>query len=207
MSAKRLRNVDSAQRARLFQAAAWSLAGGAIGAMGGKLIGVGAIAGFVVGFAVSFFVALAIAESAGKLFGTIHNPSGRSTPVVREYSYPESLAIRGRYEDAIDAYQVCCADYPEDPEPYVRIGRIYRDGLAQYDEALLWFKRARTEANIDRGRELLVTQEIIEIYSRKLGQPRRAIPELARIVDRFPGDPAADVARREMRRLREEAGG
>jgi len=206
LSAKRLRDVDSAQRARLFQAAAWSLAGGAIGAIGGKLVGVGAIPGFVAGFAVSFFFALGVAESVGKLFGTIHNPSGKSTPAVREYSYPESLAIRGRYEDAIDAYQVCCVDYPEDPEPYVRIGRIYRDELCQYDEALTWFKRARTEAKMDRGRELLVSQEIIEIYSRRLGEPRRAIPELARIVDRFPDDPAAAVARREIERLREEAG-
>lgn len=207
MSPRRLRNVDSAQRVRLFQAAAWSLAGGAIGAMGGKVIGIGAIPGFVAGFAISFSVALAIAESVGKLFGTIHNPSGKSTPVVREYSYPESLAIRGRYEDAIDAYQVCCVDHPEDPEPYVRIARIYRDELHQYDEALFWFKRARTEAKLDRGRELLVSQEMIEIYTRKLGQPGSAIPELARIVDRFPGDPAAAVAQREIERLREEASG
>jgi tetratricopeptide (TPR) repeat protein len=206
LSAKRLRDVDTAQRVRLFQAAAWSLAGGAIGAMAGKLAGVGAIPGFVAGFAIVFLFALTIAEGVGKLFGTIHNPSGRSTPAVREYSHPESLAIRGRYEDAIDAYQVCCVDYPEDPEPYVRIGRIYRDELRRYDEALTWFKRARTEAKMDRGRELLVSQEIIEIYSRKLGEPRRAIPELARIVDRFPDDPAAAVARREIDRLREEAG-
>jgi tetratricopeptide (TPR) repeat protein len=207
LSAKRLRDVDSAQRTRLYQAAAWSLAGGAVGALGGWFSGIGAIPGFVVGFAVSFFLSLGLAEGAGKVAGIIHNPSGKSTPAVRQYSYPESLAVRCRFEDAIDAYQVCCADYPDDPEPYVRIGRIYRDELRQYDEALVWLKRARTEATVDRGRELLITQEIIEIYSRKLAQPERAIPELARIVDRFPNDPAADVARREIARLRQETVG
>ena len=159
----RLRNVDSARRARLFKAGAWSLAGGAIGALGGWFAGFGALPGFLAGFAFTFVVSHFIAEVAGKLAGTIHNPSGDSTPVVREYSYPESLAIRGRYDDAINAYQVSCADYPEDPEPYVRIARIYRDELQDYDNALFWFKRARTDASIDRGRDLLVTQEIIEI--------------------------------------------
>ena len=204
MSPKPLRDIDSARRARLFQAGAWSLAGGAIGALGGWFAGFGAIPGFLAGFAIVFVVSLTIAEGAGKLAGTLHNPSGDSTPAVREYSYPESLAIRGRYEDAINAYQVCCADYPEDPEPYVRIGRIYRDELGDYDNALFWFKRARSDATIDRGRELLVTQEIIEIYTRRLETPRRAIPELARIVERYDGGPAASVAKREMDRLRAE---
>ena len=206
MSPKAPRDFDAARRARILMAASWSLAGGAIGGLAGWFIGVGALIGFIVGFSVTLTVSLVIVEGAGKLVGTIHGPSGKSTPVVREYSYPESLAIRGRYEDAIDAYQVCCTDYPEDPEPYVRVARIYRDNLSQYDEALLWFKRARTEATISRGHELLITQEIIEIYTRKLNTPERAIPELARIAQKYAGDPGGESAKQELHRLRKGLG-
>ena len=206
MSPKSPRDIDAARRARILMAASWSLAGGVIGGFAGRFIGVGALIGFIAGFSVTFLVSLAIVEGVGNLMGTIHNPSGKSTPVIREYSYPESLAIRGRYEDAIDVYQVCCTDYPEDPEPYVRIGRIYRDNLNQHDEALLWFKRARSEATVHRGIELLITQEIIEIYTRRMNTPERAIPELARLAEKYAGDPAGDSAKQELNRLREGLG-
>ncbi len=164
-------------------------------------LGLGAILGFVVGFGSTYVITTFLVEGTASLIERIHNPLG--TPVKRENSYPESLAARGRFEDAINAYQVCCADYPEDPEPYLRIARIYRDHLEQYEEAVFWFKRARSEAETGAGRELLATQEIIEIYTNKLRTPTRAIPELARIVDKFPDDPAAEWARREIERLKE----
>ena len=206
MSPKSARDIDAARRARILTAASWSLAGGVIGGLGGWFIGVGALVGFIVGYVVTFLISAVIVESVGGVAEAIISPSGKSTPVIREYSYPESLAIRGRYEDAIDAYQVCCSDYPEDPEPYVRIGRIYRDNLSQYDEALLWFKRARSEATVNRGIELLITQEIIEIYTMRLNTPERAIPELARLAEKYAGDPAGDSAKQELNRLREGLG-
>ncbi len=206
MPRKAPRTIDAAKRARVFTAAAWSLAGGAIGAFAGAFIGVGILIGFAVGFTFSLVVSLVVVESVGNVMGTIHNPSGKSTPVVREYSYPESLAIRGRYEDAIDAYQVCCSDHPDDPEPYVRIARIYRDNLEQYDEAILWLKRARSEAAMSKGQELLASQEIIEIYTRKMNTPERAIPELARLAEKYAGEPAGDTAKQELARLREGLG-
>jgi tetratricopeptide (TPR) repeat protein len=206
MPRKAARDIDAAKRARVLTAAAWSLAGGAIGAFAGAFIGIGILFGFAIGFTFSLVVSLLVVEGVGHVMGVIHNPSGKSTPVVREYSYPESLAIRGRYEDAIDAYQVCCTDYPDDPEPYVRIARIYRDNLGQFEEAILWFKRARSEAAVSKGQELLASQEIIEIYTGKLNLPERAIPELARLAEKYAGEPAGDTAKHELARLREGLG-
>jgi tetratricopeptide (TPR) repeat protein len=204
MSRKGPKEIDSDKRSRILRIGALSLAGGIIGALGGWYAGFGVIPGFVVGFTIVFAVTFGLVEGTGKMMSTVYNPSGESTPVRREYSYPESLAVRGRYEDAIDAYQVCCADFPEDPEPYVRIARIYRDELGQLDEALFWFKRARSEANVDSGRELLITQEIIDIYTKKLDTPGKAIPELARIKERFPHHPSAQWASTEIARLRQK---
>jgi hypothetical protein len=204
MSRKGPREVDAAKRARIIRIASMSLAGGMIGALAGWFAGFGVIPGFIVGSLIVFVITMGIVEGAGSIVGTVHNPSGKSTPVRREYSYPESLAVRGRYEEAIDAYQVCCVDFPEDPEPYVCIARIYRDNLEQMEESVFWFKRARSEATVDLGRELLIAQEIIEIYTNKLDNPNRAIPELARIRDRFPGHPSAQWASSEIERIREE---
>ena len=205
------KDVDLAKRGLIIKMVGLSLAGGAIGVFGGFGVaqkfelnqGLWRVIGFVLGFLFTFIVTNFFTEGAGVVAGTIYHPSGKSTPPKREYSYPESLAARGHYDEAVTAYQLCCADFPEDPEPYVRIARLYRDKLEKHADALFWFKRARSDAQVDKGRELLITQEIIEIHTQKLDVPEKAIPELARLVDRFPEDPVADWARGEIVRLRE----
>ena len=104
--------------------------------------------------------------------------------------------------EAIEVYEDAVTIYPADPEPYVCIARIYRDRLGGFEDAVSWFKRARAESNMESGREMLVTQEIIEIYRRRLDQPRRAIPELARLIDKFPNNPSRDAAQQELAALK-----
>jgi tetratricopeptide (TPR) repeat protein len=198
------KDVDQAARAVILKKLVLALPGGVIGALAGWFVGFGIVPGFLAGSLVVYLITSGFVAGAASLMGKIHNPSADSTPRRREYSRAETLTVRGNYDQAIEAYEVALSESPEDPEPYIRIARIYRDELLRYDEALFWFKRARSDASIDRGRELLVTQEIIEIHSRRLGAPRRAIPELARLIDRFPGDPITDWAKREMSRLRRE---
>ena len=59
--------------------------------------------------------------------------------LVSQASQPQALVAHGHYEEAIQAYQVCCADYPKDPEPYLCIARLYRNELQRFDDALIWF--------------------------------------------------------------------
>ena len=183
---------------------AYSFAGGFAGALGSWFGGFGPVPGFIVGYLLVFLVTKSIVEGSGKTAGTIYHPSGRSTPVKHEYSYPESLAARGRYEEATIAYEAAVSEFPDDPEPYLRIARLYRDKLDLFEQAVHWFKRARNDSAISKGQELLASQEIIEVYRDKLHTPKRAIPELARLLDRFPENQSADWARAELARLKEQ---
>ena len=210
---KKLRNVDLADRVFTIKAATWSGAGAVIGAAGGIKIAwdagastggtiLGVVLGAVVGYGLVFFVTLAIMKGGTATFSTIYAPSGNSTPAKREYSRPQALVAHGHYEEAIQAYQVCCADYPKDPEPYLCIARLYRNELQRFDDAVTWFKKARAEAAMTEALELLVTQEIVEVYTHKLSTPRRAMPELARLAERFPGTEAATWAKQRLQELR-----
>ena len=177
---------------------------GGIGGIFGAVSRAGFLPGLLVGAVVGYvLVRLLLAGASKFLVGWVLNPSGKSTARRRGFSLAESLAIRGQIEEAIAAYKAACAESPNDPEPYIRLARLYRDDLEQYEEAVAWFKRARSGAAVDKGCELLVTQEIIEIYTRQLDAPGRAIPELVSIVDRFAADPAAEWATRRLTELRE----
>jgi hypothetical protein len=125
-----------------------------------------------------------------------------TTPPRREYSAAQALVAQGRYEEAAGAWEIAAAESGGHPEPYLALARLFRDQLGRPDDAAAWFRRARRDATLPPGHDLLVSQELIELYRTKLGQPQRAIPELARICARFPGTPNADAAERELAALR-----
>jgi len=199
---KRGRDVDASVRVIRLRTALYAIPGGVIGAAAFFYLGFSPLLGLVVGYALTYGLTSGIVAVAGRAAGTIYHPSGKATPHIREYSRAAALAAHGRYEEAITAYEAALSEFPEDAEPYICIARIYRDRLVDYEQAAYWFKRARSDSQIESGKELMVTQELIEVYTKRLGAPTRAIPELARLIDRFPNHPAADWARRERDRLR-----
>jgi|TARA_B110000263_G_scaffold241181_1_gene245154 hypothetical protein len=68
---------------------------------------------------------LTIVYRAAKAGQVIYAPSGNSTPRKKEYSYAESLGMRGEYEDAVSAYELIILEEDVlDPTPYLRIARI-----------------------------------------------------------------------------------
>lgn len=51
--------------------------------------------------------------------------------------------------------------------------------------------------------ELYATQRLVDLYLERMREPVRALPELRRIVERFPGSPEAAGAEHALRKLRE----
>ena len=212
MAAQRLRDVDAAERAFRFQTLAWAFAvgllmGGGGGAGIANLQGrnplLGAVDGFLAVGTGVYAVAMWAVGRAHAMSQTIYNPSGGSTPYKPQYSYAASLAIRGRFAEAAAAYELHAIENPAEPEPYLQLGRLYRDKLNQFDDALAWFRRVRTDATLGPGQELYVIQEIIDLYTQKLQTPRKAIPELILVCQRFAGTPAARAAEKQLAEMRE----
>jgi predicted Zn-dependent protease len=180
---------------------AWALPGGVIGGLAGWFAGFGLLFGFFVGAVVTYLIVSIVVERTGAVFGMVHNPQGETAPLQPRYSRAEALVQQGKFQEAIDTYLVSQTDRPDDPEPFMRIARICRDKLQRHDEAVFWFKQARSEAQANKAMELLIAREIMEVYA-KMGEPRRAIPELARLLERFPDDPSVAWAKQEMNALR-----
>lgn len=202
--ARRLKDFDSAERMFRIKTLAYSGAGGVVGSIAFSFTGWNSLLGFIVGTALSYMTNRLITRSAVSLMETIHNPSGKSTPPKREYSLARAHQARGELDEAIAAWELNQTEFPDDPEPYIELARLYGNELNDFEMAISWFRRARNEADIEPGRALLATQEIIEIYTHKLKKPRRAVPELALLLERWPETPGADVARAQLAELREE---
>ncbi|HKJ01737.1 MAG TPA: tetratricopeptide repeat protein [Longimicrobiales bacterium] len=138
-----------------------------------------------------------ITGSAGSAASTLYTPSGKTTPPKRQYSQAEAMVVQGRYEDGITAFELAVSEDATDPTPYLRIARVYRDHLNRNEDAARWFRRALRESAIPGGLALLALKELEEVFTHRLGQPERALPDLARLAEELAGtDGGAWAARR-----------
>jgi len=151
--------------------------------------------------AVEYVYGALIIEGAGDLVARLF--IGRLVETRTDYSYPESLVARGRYEDAVTAYEEAAAENPDDPEPLMRMARVLRDRLRRPEDAVAAFKRARMVEGAKPGQVQLATREIVETME-ATDEPLRAIPELARLAEQAAGTKTGEWAARRLKALKQE---
>jgi hypothetical protein len=140
---------------------------------------------------------LAMAGVSG-VFGRII--VGGAMPSPGEFSVIDAHVVRGRFEVARALLEEACAAAPADAEPCLRLARLLRDSLARPEEAGRWLLEARRRGGAPEV-ELQATRELAELYLGPLARPAAALPELARLQERFPGSRIGEWA---ARRLAEE---
>jgi len=127
-------------------------------------------------------------------------PSG-STPYEQTYSAEQAMAARGDIEGALKAYRIAMRQNQHDPEPRFRVAELLFRGDYP-DKAIEFFKEGRELAGDNRNRELYATQRLIDLYLGPLGDDVRALVELRRLVERFPGTKEAAAARNVLARMK-----
>ena len=200
---KPLRDVDFRERKLLAQRVIFGLLAGAVmGSIG--YIATGNGWGFWGGFAIGVPVSWKYIELWGRFAAKFYMPTGHSTPYRNQHSEAAALILAKQYDAALHRLELDMAEDPKDVEPYLIAARMHRDKLQKYDEALAWFKRARSSCKLEPGTDVLIGREMVELYARRLKQPERGIPELARLAEKYAGTPAGELARRELLELRQE---
>ncbi|MEO5509915.1 MAG: tetratricopeptide repeat protein [Longimicrobiales bacterium] len=162
------------------------------------------LGGFALGWLIPFVTATIFTGAMGNAASTIYMPTGATTPGDRQYSLAQSYVVRGRFEQAAAEYALAAQQYPEDPEPCMRLARLYRDDLRRYDEAILWFKRASEVPGVPPATDMMAMREMIEVYTHKLQQPVAALPYLAKLAAKHPGTPTGSWAKRHLTELKAE---
>lgn len=204
-----MKDRDTGADAQRLQAAAWAVITGTFGAIAGSMIArasgmpalVGGVAGVIVGVLLVLVAVPLIAERIGRGATSILAPSGATTPAVPGFSRADSLLVRGRFDEAIAELERNAQLRPDDPHACLRLARVYRDQLKDFEQARRWFIEARSRA-VDPGIEQLAVRELVEVLVRRMGEPGRALPELARFAELRRGTPAGDWAAAELAELR-----
>ena len=120
-----------------------------------------------------------------------------------EFSKQESLIARGRFDEAVESFDLHLLGAPDDLAARYRLATLHlreRNDPAAAEAELLNIRRRPH----DRSMAMLLANHFVDIY-RATGQKGKLMAELTRMMKEWPGTPMADGAAKlleETRRAR-----
>ena len=164
--------------------------------LGGVIVA--AIAGVI-----PYGTSMMLAEGAG---GAWHRlmASGASTPYEEQFSYQDSLVIRGQVDDALASYEAIIAERPNMIPARLRAAALYASRGGNPQRAAELLREARLVPGISARDDIAAANRLIDLLMGPLGEPGRAMVELRRLMDRHPGTDAAVRAKRTLAELKEQ---
>lgn len=120
---------------------------------------------------------------------------GASTPYVESYSYQQSLVMAGRLDDALASFEAVIAEKPGELDPKLKAAELYGRDKKDHRRAAELFRDALKSETITPGQYVYVANRLVDLYTGPLNEPGRALVELRKLIDRYPGSVAADQAK------------
>lgn len=166
----------------------------------------GGIIVFILGTIVMGFIAWIpnhLALSGGeRLVTSIYVPSGDTTAYVPTFSHIEALEIRGDIEGAARAWAEACVEHAGNALVRVKSAdfhlRIRKDAAT----ALVLYRETREIPGASRELVRYAQTKIVDLYLGPLNDEGRALVELRRLIDAFPGTHEAEEARSALARIK-----
>lgn len=133
---------------------------------------------------------------------SVYSPSGDTTKYVPTFSHIEALEVRGDLDGAARAWADACAEQPGNALVHVKAAdfhlRLRKDPVA----ALALYRVARDLPGASRELVRYAQSKIVDLHLGPLADEGRALVELRRLVEAFPGTREADEARAALARIK-----
>ena len=153
-----------------------------------------ALAGAVVGALVGF-MASRLAEGVGAVATSFIQPSGNSTPYEQTFSFQEAMIMRGDIDGALESYEAIIAEQPGGVAPRLRAAEHYSRKNRNAKRAAELFREIRDLPSAPVRDVLYASSRLVDLYDGPLDDPGRAVVELRRIIEQYPGTDLARHAR------------
>ncbi len=138
------------------------------------------------------------------LLTQVLDPRGDSTPSVNQHSDIAAMVARGEYAKAAEAYQAAMADDPGDVVACEHLALLARRELKDYPLALAAWREAERRA--EPRRKLGYALHAVGTLRDDLKDVGRAIVEIRRVLETYPGAPNAAALRAELAQLKARCG-
>ena len=162
------------------------------------------VVGAVLGGAGVALVVLSISRGAGDAFGSFIQPSG-SGSFERQYSYEDSLVMRGDVQGALASYERIIAESPEEPQPRLRAAEVCLKSKL-HERAELFFRGVQRMPKVAAKDDVYASNRLADLYLKWPGNEAKALRELRRLMDSYPNTDIAKRAREGLVSLKSQLG-
>ena len=131
------------------------------------------------------------------LLTRVLDPRGEDTPYVNQHSDIQAMVMRGQKERAAQAYRAVIAADPADVLACEQLVQLASRELKDYELAV-WACREAERRHALPGKKLTFGMMAAELYRDQLGDPRRAVVELSRLLSTYPDAPNAAALKEEL---------
>jgi hypothetical protein len=135
-----------------------------------------------------------LGEAAGATYKHLM-VNGSSTPYVEQYSYQQALVMQGKLDEALESFEAVIAEKPGEVDPRMRAAELYDREKKNAIRAAELFRDVQRIETCPAGTFIYATNRLVDLYTGPLNQPGKALGELRKLIDKYPGTPAAEQAR------------
>lgn len=150
---------------------------------------------------VVFGVAVGVSEMTGSTWKRLAI-DGASTPYEEQFSREQALVMQGRVDDALASFETIIRDDAEAVTARIRAAELYARERGNAERAAELFREAQRIESCSTGERVYIAHRLVDLYTGPLNQPGRALVELRRLSEQFPGHPAAVQARDALKVLK-----
>jgi len=127
---------------------------------------------------------------------------GGSTPYVEQYSQQQALVMQGKIDEALASFELVINQEPGNIDARIRAAELYAREKGNHRHAAELFRQAQRIATIAVGQDVYVSHRLVDLYTGPLNEAGRALVELRRLIERHPGTPAAEQARKALAEIK-----
>jgi hypothetical protein len=198
--------------AGIYRSLAWGMATGALtfaalllaGAQGGSVSGHFVFIAIVAALGAGAFTAVVprwLSEKTGQVINEAVL-SGNTTPYTEQHSYQQALVMQGRLDEALASLEAVIAEEGSTADVRIRAAELYTREAKNHARAAELFREVIRDPRCTVGEEVYSANRLADLLNGPLGQPGRAIVELARLADRYPKSVVGERARQAIRSLK-----
>jgi len=160
------------------------------------------LAGGLVLGGIAWGINYALQQSSERFAMQIYAPSGSTNAYTPTFSHIDALEARGDLDGAAKAWEEACAEHPGNALVWVKAADFHLRSRGDPVAALERYRHVRDLAGVQVDLARYASQKLVDLHLGPLADEGRAMVELRRLIDRFPGTREAEEARGALARLK-----
>lgn len=153
---------------------------------------------------IAWAINYALLTGSAKVATGVHMPSGDTTAYTPTFSHIGAMEIRGDLDGAAEAWEMACHEHATNALVWVKAADFHLRLRKDASTALVLFRTARDLPGANRELVRYAQTKIVDLFLGPLADEGRALVELRRMIDAFPGTREAGEARAALARIKAE---